>query len=163
MKIEAGKYYKTRDGRKVGPMVEEEPLWSDWPWGVEGYECDLGRTLWEDDGTADETQDADLIAEWTEATADPPKLWRDMTDQEKGALLLAAHEGKEIEYRSEFSSGVMCKVPVWYDNVAYRIKPEPVVETVALCWKKGLAVGQVGTIDLIDGKPDCSSIKMGEI
>jgi hypothetical protein len=27
-----------------------------------------------------------------------PKLWRDMTPEEKGALLLAAHEGKVIEY-----------------------------------------------------------------
>lgn len=32
--------------------------------------------------------------------AETPKLWRDMTPEEKGALLLAAHEGKVIEYRS---------------------------------------------------------------
>jgi len=29
-----------------------------------------------------------------------PKLWREMTDAEKGALLLAHHEGKVIEYYS---------------------------------------------------------------
>jgi len=40
---------------------------------------------------------------------DTPKLWRDMTDAEKGALLLAEHEGKEIP---------------GLDAFAYRVRPK---------------------------------------
>lgn len=32
LKIEAGKYYKTRDGRKVGPMRELDRKMTDYPW-----------------------------------------------------------------------------------------------------------------------------------
>lgn len=58
--IEAGKFYKTRDGRKVGPMTK-----SDGRWYVRGA---LGT--WNDDGTASNhhkptaTEFGDLIAEW---------------------------------------------------------------------------------------------------
>lgn len=58
---------------------------------------------------------------------DTPKLWRDMTDAEKGALLLAHHEGKEIEY-TDLPANLKwykCSNPLWLDTVAYRIKPEP--------------------------------------
>jgi hypothetical protein len=67
LKIEAGKYYRTRDGRKVGPMVEERPRWSSWPWDVKNGQGNLETMLWKDDGMADETPDADLIAEWQDA------------------------------------------------------------------------------------------------
>ena len=94
-----------------------------------------------------------------------PKLWRDMTADEKGALLLAAHEGKVIE-------GTRIDIPddwrrsaIGLDNHAYRIKPEPKVETVALCWRHdvGTVKNKIGTISLIDGKPDYASIKMEQL
>ena len=64
MNIEDGKYYRTRDGRKVGPMV----AWSD-------YFCaDLGTVkerLWWPDGrrgsrAVPNDPNLDLIAEWSD-------------------------------------------------------------------------------------------------
>lgn len=59
MKIEAGKYYKTRDGRKVGHMVEFHP----------GVYCDLGdvKGLWMSNGKVkggNGESEIDLISEW---------------------------------------------------------------------------------------------------
>jgi hypothetical protein len=65
------------------------------------------------------------------------KLWKDMTPEEKGALLLAHHEGKVIEW-SYFlpwetdNSTAHGGVPRWGGDCAYRVRPEPVVETVTL-------------------------------
>lgn len=57
MQIEAGKHYKTRDGRKVGPMVAQHQLWV---CGIEAWYLD-GK--WSHLGGPDPD---DLIAEWTE-------------------------------------------------------------------------------------------------
>ena len=62
--IREGGYYKTRDGRKVGPMMATEGIDIDkWPWfsntygyhavGPQGESCILSH-------------DDDLIAEWTD-------------------------------------------------------------------------------------------------
>lgn len=60
LQIAAGKFYKTRDGRKVGPMVK---WWTKYevehPW-----EDHLGH-LYRPDGTSEHNED--LIAEWTDA------------------------------------------------------------------------------------------------
>lgn len=106
--------------------------------------------------------------------SDEPKLWRDMTPEEKGALLLAMHEGKVIEWTgyfgSEFNMDSIRGTPVWSDTHAYRIKPEPKVETVSL-YSNDCAYGRLIeamrghriTFDLIDGEPDCTSIKMEKL
>lgn len=78
MQIEAGKYYRTRDGRKVGPMH----VWLD---GVDhkwqaGYgECTCIYTpngdIWNDAGVHCEQIDAaDLIAEWVCTPSDDPDI-----------------------------------------------------------------------------------------
>ena len=99
-----------------------------------------------------------------------------MTPEEKGALLLAHHEGKVIEIYSILdprkgwieATGVMEKSH-WIDGRAYRVRPEPKRETVTLYWKKrqgafaSLSVGNSThkiTFDLIDGQPDLSSVRM---
>jgi hypothetical protein len=114
---------------------------------------------------------------------DTPKLWRDMTPEEKGALLLAHHEGKDIEI-----FGLVCPdkwyetVVLWYDDCAYRIKTEPKRETVTakLCiddrntslhmrpYYSNHKYGEDHfyfsmTFDTIDGKLDPASIKIEEI
>lgn len=62
---------------------------------------------------------------------DTPKTWGEMTDAEKGALLLAHHEGKVIQLKSRGGSwDEAC--PSWVDDIAYRIKPEPVVGEAVL-------------------------------
>jgi len=59
--------------------------------------------------------------------AETPKLWRDMTPEEKGALLLAHHEGKPFEF-TRSSMGykwmIVAGRPEWCYGNAYRIKPE---------------------------------------
>jgi len=84
-----------------------------------------------------------------------PKLWRDMTPEEKGALLLAHLEGKVIE--SDYGIGVWGKATaLGIQGNAYRIRPEPQRVTVDLMADFKV----IGRIDLIDGKPDVTSIKM---
>jgi len=85
-----------------------------------------------------------------------PKLWRDMTDAEKGALLLAHHEGKVIEYFIGGCGWMKCPAPIWSYGHAYRVKPEPKRVTVPLM----ADFKEIGTIDLVDGKPDLASIKL---
>jgi hypothetical protein len=115
----------------------------------------------------------DLVAEWTEEPA-APKLWRDMTPEEKGALLLAHHEGKVVEcwnsgkWEPKGHGG-------WGKENAYRIRPEPKRETVMLHGRQAEKDWSFGngeawpadthriTFDLIDGEPDCASVKMERI
>ena len=73
MKLEVGAYYKTRDGRKVGPMaIEESQDSTSFHWNVQG--AGVGR--WDesgDDGYASifTVADGDLISEWTAAPTGP--------------------------------------------------------------------------------------------
>lgn len=96
---------------------------------------------------------------------DKPKTWGEMTDAEKGALLLAAHEGKEIECSvNSFHWGTVN--PDWASALYYRVKPEPVRETVTInSWEVATDVlkGHRITFDTIDGVPDCASVEMEEI
>ena len=173
MQIEVGKFYRTRDGRKAGPVVARNQVNYDGPFLIDG--------LWnyDDDGKVSSLPEHrdDLVAEWTEATpAEPaseietPKIWRDMSDAEKGALLLAHHEGAEIEW---LDKGIWVEAaPNWVSTVAYRARPvpkQPVVETVTLggaCngfWSFG-GLNFAGdtasiTFDVIDGKPDWSTLR----
>ncbi|MBO9108938.1 hypothetical protein J5288_09495 [Agrobacterium sp. S2/73] len=73
LKIEAGKFYKTRDGRKVGPMVEDK--WHDRRYGwtvAHEFNAEYGKA-WRGDGTfhpdVGTQHGADLIAEWIDEPA----------------------------------------------------------------------------------------------
>lgn len=63
MKLEVGKYYRTRAGRKVGPIFETEPFY--------GYKWKSKEETahWDDDGVDGDAppgaQPSDLVAEWT--------------------------------------------------------------------------------------------------
>jgi hypothetical protein len=157
MKIEAGKYYLTRDGRKVGPMNYK---WSD----IVEFN---GNVWWRDDGSVYKRKETprDLVAEWTEESI----KWSDMTPAQKGALLLAHHEGKEIEYRYP-NREVWEKIenPSWNPVFSYRVKPKPKRETVTITAE---VIGNhlmftsahpnfKITLDMVDDEPDCSSIRM---
>lgn len=106
---------------------------------------------------------------------DVPKLWRDMTDEEKGALLLSAHEGKVIQAWSDKLGWVDWTRPAWAGSCAYRVRPEPKRETVTMEWayekggkdgyahpKNNSATHRI-TFDMIDGEPDPASIRMDAI
>lgn len=112
-----------------------------------------------------------------------PKVWEDMTPEEKGALLLAWYEGKEIEWfnprpeRTFNDWKPYNSNPVHiYNEFAYRVKPEPKVERVRLhfcfhfCvdYNTNVFAGPQQrytdthriTFNLVDGEPDCNSIQM---
>jgi hypothetical protein len=64
---------------------------------------------------------------------DSPKLWRDMTPEEKSAMLLARQEGKVIEWCAHPDTDwEITDIPIWIGNLAYRIRPGPKAETVTL-------------------------------
>ena len=105
------------------------------------------------------------------ASDDTPTAWQDMTDAEKGALLLAAHEGKEIECQQNSDGSWLvidgCRFNA--DGAPYRIKPEPKRDVETVCWHKSWgflprrhqeATPYRITFDTIDGEPDLDSIKM---
>jgi len=103
------------------------------------------------------------------------KTWEEMTDEEKGALLLAEYEGKIIQYYSETYDTWLIAIPPWEENLFYRIKPEPKVRTVEVfgfmgeygkfVWgaeKETLDTHKI-TFNIINGELDCNSIKMEKI
>ena len=107
---------------------------------------------------------------------DTPKLWRDMSAEEKGALLLAAHEGKVIEqHQGPFGWQERVDMPMWQGHSAYRAKPDDVRETVEMQWayEKGGKDGYAHpvnksathriTFDTINGEPDPASIRMEKL
>jgi hypothetical protein len=61
-----------------------------------------------------------------------------------------------------------CDDPSWNLSIAYRVKPAPIRETVTFHYNRGEFPSTFQTardthtitFDLIDGKPDCASIKM---
>ena len=154
------------------------------------YECVKGRDGWGNEavgplnpsGRCIPTDKSTTVFRIVSRASATPKLWRDMTDAEKGALLLAHHEGRVIEV---WASDRWVADPVaFHDKFAYRVRPEPKRETVtlrggdfgrngAIAWSF-LHSGHISpytispdthriTFDLIDGKPDPTSIRMEEL
>ena len=58
---------------------------------------------------------------------DHPKLFRDLSDAEKGALLLAHYEGRRIVCYGNVSKWFKSPDEGWCGDVAYRIAPEPLI------------------------------------
>jgi len=165
MKIKQDKYYRTRDGRKRGPMqinpdhpnfCGEQGGWLSAWYVATGRASIYHETpndlvaewidepkIWADmtpqEREAFQSKDATLIIE--------PKIWRDMTPEEKGALLLAHHEGKVIEFcRPRITPNCPAPVwtaqhPIWTGGLAYRVRPErETVELVGADFGKGASV-----------------------
>jgi hypothetical protein len=102
--------------------------------------------------------------------SDTPKPLGDMTDAEIGALVRAKNEGKVIEVVDTINGAwVFAPAPGWWSRNAYRVRPEPKRETVTLhgsvtdeVWGRSMPEYDTHriTFDLINGKPDCASVKM---
>lgn len=94
-----------------------------------------------------------------------PKLWRDMTPEEKGALLLAAHGGEVIELwmGSVERWRAICD-PNFNEGCAYRIKPKLITTqgTVSIKNEYGV-VTHTSPIDITDGVPDTTTIKLEDV
>ena len=66
---------------------------------------------------------------------DTPKLLRDMTDAEIGALVRAHNEGKVVEwFIPESAVWARASNPSWAEGLAYRVRPEPKRETQRIVW-----------------------------
>jgi len=163
--LSEGDYGTTRAGDKVGPIVFN--TFGNAGWGDSDNKVRRSSGMAYSSGMP---ADIDIIAKWVDT--DTPTLWSDMTPEEKGALLLAHHDGKVIEIANWYGprgwswltlSGVAFHV---YNR--YRIKPEPKVETVTLYWNVSWDIASAYnegathriTFNRIDGKPDPASIKM---
>ena len=121
--------YTTRDGRAVeirsitGTGLDTYP--------VIGVVAGYGKRSWTIEGKSRVGQltPHDLI----EAVETKPVMFGDMTDADKGVLLLAQHEGKELQFfntnKSEWTMRVDRVHPL-FDINAYRIAPMRISGTV---------------------------------
>lgn len=101
------------------------------------------------------------------------KKWRDMTPEEKGALLLAHHEGKVIEFSILGEHWESIYPTSWCARLYYRVKPEPRIKTITIYtgWPEGGGWSQDHdeddthkiTFNMIDFEPDLRSIKMEKL
>lgn len=148
---------------------------------------DIRATLMGGDG-GEWYMDAETYEVLESDTQNTPTLWKDMTPEEKGALLLAHHEGKTIEWNGtssltgEWTGWEPCSQDCLWDDYfhgtgfAYRIAPEPpkpVVETVTQMMYCDNCQPHTSdhmsnpthyiTFDTIDGTPQCDTIKMVEV
>ena len=177
LRIEAGKYYRTRDGRKVGPIyLGRDGEYSGFPWTEKGPNA-FGR--WSDKGEDGETcmmgkTDGDIIAEWQDNQ--PPHIVThegrdyDLTKLETpfGLLMenappvaealrawphgveMMTYSGRMIEYNFPDMRGK--RGAVW------RAKPAPAETRVSCCRGVAGVGGKYGTcIKRPDGSIDWST------
>ena len=64
-----------------------------------------------------------------------PILWRDMTPEQKGALLLAHHNGEPIETWHPDDPVWEEVEPEWFCGQAYRVRPAPKTTEHVLWWE----------------------------
>jgi hypothetical protein len=171
VKLEEGKYYRTRDGRKVGPMQF---------YGA-GYQllfcCVNGlERFWRECGKHHfGCDEIDLVAEWVEETT------MDIYSLEK-PLGMYPQEIRDALYAYDKSGGkvqawggwgwAFCEKPAFSLANTYRaVKKPEVVEAVIFGhvvsgkYFTGSSIEHSFdthkiTFNLVDGVPDCNSIKM---
>lgn len=116
----------------------------------------------------------ELVSRAGSANADDEYLiWSDMTPEAQGALLLAEHNGADIQLLTincEWSHASHARR--WVDTSKYRVKPaDPVVVTHEISGSDKLLWGfsradcdtHTITYNTIDGVIDCASVQMVEI
>jgi len=146
LKIEAGKYYRTRDGRKVGPIEENGKV------SLHVWRDKIGTgDSWRHDGRHNAMPSFDLIAEWTEPMTETPHIITsangrtyDLTALETPFGLLpedvqralrAWPHGREIYHDSHWSNCV--EEPVFCKEYACRARPAPKTAEHVLWWHEG--------------------------
>ena len=126
--LKEGAYYIDATGVKRGPVY---PTSSSISWDYQG-----SNWYFNEHGESLGGYDRNLVSEWSPA----PQQFGDLTDADKGALLLAQHQGKTIQELDLFEC---------WDDLAqpshplskygiYRVQPERIP----------------GSVEVVDGKPD---------
>tara|TARA_R100001086_G_C11835541_1_gene257736 strand:+ start:1416 stop:2039 length:624 start_codon:yes stop_codon:yes gene_type:complete len=97
--------------------------------------------------------------------------FEEMSDVGKGAMLLAYHEGKDIQCLQDCETpeywGDIDR-PNWSNDCKFRVRPEPVRDVVELfggtsdVWGQDRLIHDTHriTFETADGKPDCDTINM---
>jgi hypothetical protein len=143
MKIEEGKYYKTRDGRKVGPMVRGHVGSQSAYWtcrcnplenaAAEWFKC---GSFWPDGHTlrTERTMARDLIEEWRDPIdvyTIPTMPFGLLTPEQQQAL--RDHDGV-IEYFGGNDWIAPKESPLWGRSATYRAKPKPAIVPDTVPW-----------------------------
>ena len=159
MQIEEGKFYKNRNGEKVGPMRVRPNYRGLYKWW-DGF-CFSYRG---DGGFHDRPHDEDLTEEWEEPTALPLATEADEGwGPWNGGTVLYESQTHMFDYREECINGVWRwqsrpRKPVVKKFVKY-LAPKPYFK-----YEIHNTIGTDAThkisFDTIDGVMDCSSIKM---
>jgi hypothetical protein len=175
MKLEHGKYYKTRDGRKAGPVDFSTMKYPKVP--VEGLAYLQGyreNGLW---GCSDSfgwgTDPRDIVEEWVEEKPmdiyNIDKTWGELSPEEKGALLLHYHEGGKVEVYIKRDGWTPLVYPCWEPEYMYRAKKAPVVTLDEVYYHPTYGFSNdynypyKVTVTRLDGEPDCGSIQMEKL
>jgi hypothetical protein len=102
-------------------------------------------------------------AKWFEMVSEKqPVLWNDMSDAEKGALLLAHHNGLAIEYYVDGWAVDNEFDPAEFSDIAYRVgEVKPKLEVEEIIWDDPNSFGKWRiTFQIFEKRPVPASIKM---
>jgi len=167
------KEIKPQPGDKIGYKCDDHHIWI----------VDVNGKLRSNDGiyVRDSYYGDGVNSNWSGfkviSRATPPlRTWAELTPAEKGALLLAHHQGEVIEWsyklpwktQNDTNTGII----VWSNECYYRIKARAKIEAVTWYFSdkmkgagltKGPRTTHRITFQTIDGKPDCASVKMEEV
>lgn len=106
MRIEAGKYYRTADGVKVGPMERwsESRAESSHPWEEEGgsERFEPGGDIWKSDGTCSYGSPT-LIAEWAEPISATAPDGMTLRDWFAGTMTIGDTNFPSVKEAAEFA------------------------------------------------------------
>jgi hypothetical protein len=142
MKIEEGKYYKTRDGRKVGPMVRGHVGSQSAYWTCRGNPLENAAAEWFEcgsfwpeghDNRSNTTMARDLIEEWREPIdvyTIPTMPFGLLTPEQQQAL--KDHDGVIECYEGDFWG--VTRPPLWGRGYTYRAKPKPALVPDTVPW-----------------------------
>jgi hypothetical protein len=162
MKLEVGKTYVLFNG-EVKECTRFSEATDDDAFFLEYGRFVLGVMYYHEDGTfADGCPNGlDVSHEYKEETTVEYKTFGEMTDEEKGALLLAQYDGKTIEFLSKTVNNWVPTSPpeIFMSTYKYRVKVEPVITSGT----SDILVGHEGytiSYTLVDGVPDCSGVTM---
>ena len=90
------------------------------------------------------------------------KEWKDLTPEEKGALLLHEFEGGKIVWSAFGSTWEEGEIEGIH-NLFYRAKKPPIIRNLYVYLNEDdYNLTKVGTVEMVDGKPDMTTFKPEE-
>ncbi len=139
IKIEAGKFYRTRDGRKVGPMVASN---SRWPFKTNGH----NGAYYNADGSCPYFSNLDLIAEWidepiTKTVAKPHVAAQvDAIAEEYGPVTTA--QGPKFKAGDKVRFTAKCERGWWFGPHTRRLEGAVISHPVWPGYKYSVQIGE---------------------